>query len=440
MKMMDTSSHLILHWMEKEELEKGVTVIQKSEGVYVYDQDGKQYIDLVAGMTRPVHVGYGRKDIAQAVYDQICELPYFSPVLSNPPAMKLADVLVDITPEEINRFIFVCDGSEAVETAFKLARHHHDSRGDKKRYKIISRRGAYHGVTDGALRALGSYLPMRQIMEPLAPGTIFVESPYCYRCPLHLTYPECDVACARDIARVIEFEDPGQISAFIGEPIQQGFGALCPVKEYWKIIREICDAYGILLIVDEVICGFGRTGKWFGIQHFDIQPDIITMAKGISSGYVPLGGVGCSDEVMEPIRVFQHIHTYGNHPVGCAAALKNIEILKEEDLIENSRRMGSFFLEGLKSLEPHPIVGDVRGTGLWAGIDLTTDKKSRAGFPFDRLASLVSRAKGKGLIIKYVGAQALEFSPPLIIQKEQIEKAVEILDECLTEEEKDLGL
>ena len=316
----------------------------------------------------------------------------------------------------------------------------HYFRGDKRRHKVISRRGAYHGVTGSALSALGTVLPMRQIMEPLAPGTIFVESPYCYRCPLHLTYPECDVACARDIARVIEFEDPGQISAFIGEPIQQGFGALCPVKEYWKIIREICDAYGILLIVDEVICGFGRTGKWFGIQHFDIQPDIITMAKGISSGYVPLGGVGCSDEVMEPIRVFQHIHTYGNHPVGCAAALKNIEILKEDDLIENSRRMGSFFLEGLKSLEPHPIVGDVRGTGLWAGIDLTTDKKSRAAFPFDRLANLVSRAKGKGLIIKYVGAQALEFSPPLIIQKEQIEKAVEILDECLTEEEKDMGL
>ena len=437
---MDKRSHLILQRTSKKQWEEGVTVITRGQGVRVFDQEGKSYLDLVAGMTRPVHVGYGRKEIAQAVYDQICELPYFTPMqFANPPAIKLAETLTEITPQTINQFTFVSGGSEAVEAAIKFARHYHYGKGDKKRYKVISRRGAYHGVTVGALQALGVVLPMRQIMEPLAPGTIFIESPYCYRCPLHLTYPNCNLACARDMERMIQFEDPEQVSVFIGEPIQQGFGAYAPPQEYWKIIREICNTYGILLIIDEVICGFGRTGRWFGIDHFDIQPDILTMAKGISSGYVPLGAVGCTDEVMNPIEVFQHLHTYGNHPVSCAAALKNIEIIKREKLIENSHKMGIYFLERLKTLEPHPIVGEVRGTGLWAAIDLTTDKNKRLLFPGDRMNRIIDRAKEKGLLIKTMG-HALEFAPPLIIQKEEIDEAVKILDECLTEEEKETGL
>ncbi len=433
---LDNNSHLILQRTAKEQVGKGITVIGRGEGVWVYDQDGKRYLDLVAGVTRPVHVGYGRKEIAQAVYDQICELSYFTPMqFANAPAVRLAEVLAGIAPGKINRFSFFCDGSEAVEAAIKLAKHYHHFKGNQKRFKVISRRGAYHGVTAGALRALGTVLPMRQIMEPLMPGTIFVESPYCYRCPVHLTYPACDIACARDVEKVIEFEDPEQISTFIGEPIQQGFGAYAPPKEYWTIIREICSKYGIVLIIDEVICGFGRTGKWFGVEHFGIEPDIITMAKGISSGYVPLGAIGCTDRVWEPIEIFQHLHTYGNHPVACGAALKNIEILKEERLVENSRQMGSYFLERLKTLERHAIVGEVRGTGLWTAIDLTLDKKTRALFPAARMNRIIQLAKDKGLIIKTMG-HALEFAPPLIIQKEQIDQAVKILDECLTEEER----
>lgn len=437
---MNHQSHLILARTHRDQLREGITVITKGEGVWVFDQDGKGYIDLVAGVTRPVHIGYGRKEIAQVVYDQLCELSYFTPMqFANPPAIKLANLLSEIAPGRIDKFFFVCDGSEAVESAIKLARHYHYYRGEKKRYKIISRRGAYHGVTSGALNLLGTVLPMRQIMEPLAPGTIFVESPYCYRCPFHLSYPNCDLLCAKDIERVIQFEDPGQISAFIGEPIQQGFGAYAPPKEYWKIVREICNRYGILLIIDEVICGFGRTGKWFGIEHFDIRPDMITMAKGISSGYVPLGGVGCTDEVVEPIEIFQHLHTYANHPVSCAAALKNIEIIQKENLIENSHKMGIYFLEGLKSLEFHPTVGEARGTGLWTAIDFTMDKKNKAPFPLNRIINIIERAKRKGLIIKTMG-QALEFAPPLIIRKEEIDEAIKILDECMTEEEKEMGL
>jgi adenosylmethionine-8-amino-7-oxononanoate aminotransferase len=437
---MDYTSHLILQRTPRELVKEGITVMVKGEGVRVFDQNGKGYLDLVSGVTRPVHVGYGRKEMAQAVHDQICQLPYFTPMqFSNEPAMKLAEVLAELTPGEINKFTFVCDGSEAVESAIKLAKHYHHYREDKKRYKVISRRGAYHGVTGGALSVLGTVLPMRQIMDPVMPGTVFVESPYCYRCPLHLTYPDCDMACARDIERIIEFEDPEQISAFIGEPIQQAFGALAPPVEYWTLVREICDRHGILLIIDEVICGFGRTGKWFGVEYFDIEPDIITMAKGISSGYVPLGGIGCTDKVLEPIEIFLHIHTYGNHPVSCAAALKNIEIMQRENLIQNSYEMGIYFLDGLKTLESHPTVGEARGKGLWTALDMTTDKKTRAAFPVNRIISIINRAKEKGLIIKTMG-QALEFAPPLIIQGREIEEAVKILDECITEEESDMGL
>ena len=412
----------------------------KGSGVRVFDEQGKSYLDFVSGVTRPVHVGYGRKEIAQAVYDQILEIPYFSPMqFTNRPAVNLANALGEIAPGKIKKFFFVCDGSEAVESAFKFARHYHFFKGDKKRYKVISRRGAYHGVTGGALSVLGTVLPMRQIMEPMAPGTVFVESPYCYRCPVHLSYPGCDIACARDIERIIQFEDPTQISAFIGEPIQQGFGAYAPPKEYWKIVREICSRYGILLIIDEVICGFGRTGKWFGVQHFDIEPDLITMAKGISSGYVPLGGVGITNEAFEPIEILQHLHTYSNHPVSCAAGLKNIEIMHKEKLVENAAKMGKHLLEGLKSLESHPTVGEARGTGLWAAMDFTMDKKKRTPFAAERLSSIVNRAFSKGLVVKVMG-QALEFAPPLVIQKSDIDEGLKILDECITEEEKAMSL
>jgi adenosylmethionine-8-amino-7-oxononanoate aminotransferase len=195
----------------------------------------------------------------------------------------------------------------------------------------------------------------------------------------------------------------------------------------------------VLLIIDEVICGFGRTGTWFGIEHFAIEPDMITMAKGISSGYVPLGAVGCTDEVMDPIDIFQHLHTYANHPVSCAAGVKNIELLQKENLVQNAHDMGLYFLDCLKTLEFHPVVGEVRGKGLWTAIDFTTDKNTRAPFPLDRLSSLVSRAMAKGLVVKAM-AQALEFAPPLIIQKQEIDEGIQILDECISEEERDMGL
>jgi len=439
-KKLDSSSRLILHRTSKQDVRKGISVIVKGEGIRVFDQDGRAYIDLEAGGTRPVHVGYGRTELARAGYDQMCEMPYFTPMaFATVPAMQLAEKLAEITPTGIDRFIFECDGSEAVETSMKLAKHYHYYRGDQARYKIISRRGAYHGVNGIGVRALGIVMPMRQLMEPLAPGAAFIESPYCYRCPHNLDYPDCDMACARELSRIIEFEGPDQISMFIGEPIQQGFGAYRPPPEYWPLIREICDQYGILLVIDEVICGFGRTGKMFATDHFDVQPDMMTMAKGLTSGYVPLGAVGCSDKVIEKTELLNHLHTYGNHPVSCAVGLKNLELLENEKLVENSEKIGTYFLEGLQTLEHHPTVGEVRGTGLWLGMDFTVDKKTRAPYPIENMMSIISRAREKGVLIKTMG-MALEFAPPLIITKEEVDEVIPVLDECITEEEKVMGL
>ena len=439
---MDSTSHLILHHTPRTEIEKGITVISKGEGVYLYDSAGNKYIDLMSGITRPVHLGYGNKELAQAIYDQVVDLSYFTPMMfANEPAIKLAEILSEITPGSINQFIFECGGSEAVETSMKIAKHHHYFKGDKGRFKVISRKGAYHGVNGIGIRALGALTSARHMMEPLAPGKIFAESPYCYRCPYNCTYPECDIICATDIERIIDFEGPELISALIGETVQQGFGALSPPKEYWPIVREICDRYGILLIIDEVICGFGRTGKMFGIEHFDIQPDMITMAKGITSGYVPLGAVGCTDAVMEPIEILSHVHTYGNHPVCCAAGIKTIEITLREKLVEKSKTMGEYFLDGLRELESHPIVGDVRGIGLFTAIDFTIDKKTKAPLPLEHLVSMIERAKRKGLIIKLAPVRlALEFAPPLNVEKEIIDEALKILEEVIAEEEKELSL
>lgn len=438
--LMDDTSHLILHRTPRADVEKGITVMVKGEGCRVIDKEGKSYLDMEAGITRPVHIGYGRQEVARAAYDQMCRLHYFSPSgYANEPALELAELLSRITPGEINRFTFECSGSEAVESAMKLAKHYHYFKGNKAGFKVISRKGAYHGVNGYGVRALGTVMPMRQMMEPIAPGAVYVEPPYCYRCPYELAYPACDLKCARDIERTIEFENPELITAFIGEPIMQGFGAVSPPKEYWPMVRGICNKYDILLIIDEVICGFGRTGKMFGVEHFGIHPDMLTMAKGISSGYVPLAAVGCTDKVIEPIENFLHLHTYGNHPVACAAALKNIEILQTEKLIARSEEMGQYFLACLKDLEHHAIVGEARGRGLWLGLDFTADKKTRSLFPPNRIGNMIRRAKQLGVIIKTMGF-ALEFAPPLIVSKEEIDDAVKVIDQCITEEEKAMGL
>ncbi|MCZ7664956.1 MAG: aminotransferase class III-fold pyridoxal phosphate-dependent enzyme [Thermoleophilia bacterium] len=315
-------------------------------------------------------------------------------------------------PGDVGQVFFASSGSEAVESALKLARQYYHFKGEPRRFKFIARRGAYHGQTMGALSILGSAHPMRPVMEPGVPGAVFVDPPYCYRCPWNQSYPGCDLLCAETVKTVIEFEMPDLVAGVIGEPIMQGYGALSFPKEYWARVREICDQHGVLLIVDEVITGFGRTGSWFATEEIGVLPDIITMAKGITSGYMPLSAAACRPKVTECMPMFLHLHTWGSHPVACAAGLKNLEIIKREGLVARSREMGAYLLAGLKELERHPVVGEARGTGLWCALDLTADKASRAMFATEDspAPALVRRARDKGLIIKFMGP-ALEFAP-----------------------------
>jgi adenosylmethionine-8-amino-7-oxononanoate aminotransferase len=434
--------HLVSHRTTRAELEAGIPIIERGSGSTVWDVNGNEYLDLVAGVTRPVGVGYGRTEIAETMAAQAEKLCYFTPMqFSNPPAIELASKISSLLPGDLNEVFFASSGSEAVESALKLAKQHFYYKGEQKRYKIIARRGAYHGQTMGALSILGSVHPMRQVMEPAVPGAVFVDPPYCYRCPYGHEYPGCDIVCAQQVETTIQFEMPDMVAAVIGESIMQGYGALALPKEYWQRVREICDRYGVLLIVDEVITGFGRTGVMFASEELGVQPDILTMAKQITSGYVPLSAAACRPAVTEPMPVFLHLHTWGSHPVACAAGLKNIEIIERESLVQRAREMGAYFLEGLKELEKHPLVGEARGTGLWCALDLTADKKTRAAFSVaDHPGpSLVRRALQKGLVIKMMGP-ALEFAPPLIITKQELDFALRILDEVLSAEEKERGL
>jgi len=439
----DALNYLLLHNTFKKDIQEGnVPVIVRGQGNYVYDEEGNRYLDLMAGNTRPNAIGYGREEVAKAMYDQAKKMHYFTPAFFiTPPAVELAKKLASLLPGGLTTTCFVCDGSEAVESAFKIAKQYHYFANKQRRFKIISRQNAYHGMTMGALSALGFLNPMRNMMAPLVPGHAFVIPPYCYRCPLNLTYPSCDLACAQALDSLIQFEGPDLVAAFIAETVMQGLGALPPPEGYFDRIRQICDKYGVLLIIDEVIVGFGRTGKMFAAEHYNIRPDILTMAKQLTGGYAPLGAASTTRQIAEAIPTFLHLHTYGNHPVCCAAALANLEIIEKENLVANAAEMGEYFLEGLKQLTKHPIVGEARGLGLWCAIEIVQDKKSRAPFPAkDNITSQLALAgRDHGVIIRGMGGNALEFAPPLTITRKEVEEGLKGIDQAIDDVEKKLG-
>jgi len=282
---------------------------------------------------------------------------------------------------------------------------------------------------------------MRNIVAPLVPGHAFLIPPYCYRCPLNLTYPACDLACADALDSLIQFEGPDLVAAFIAETFMQGMGALPAPAGYFEKIRKICDRYGVLLIIDEVICGFGRTGKMFGIEHYQAKPDIMTMAKMLTGGYAPLGAAATTQKIAEPIPTFLHLHTYGNHPVCCAAALKNLEIIERENLVANAAEMGRHFLNGLKDIEKrHPIVGEARGVGLWLGLEIVQDKKKKAPFPAQEnvIGQLTMAGRKRGVIFRGIHP-FIEFAPPLTLSRSEVEEGLKGLDQALSEVEKKYG-
>jgi adenosylmethionine-8-amino-7-oxononanoate aminotransferase len=419
--------------------EEGPKILVEGNGIYVRDLEGRQFIDGLSGLWN-VNIGHGRADIGDAVREQIARLA-FAPSFfgfSNLPAIALARRLVDMTPPHLTRVFYTSGGSEANESAFKIVRYYFKLNGQPERVKIISRNMAYHGVSMGALSATGipSY---REMAEPLVPGFSFIPAPHCYRCELGLTYPACELACAKALEQRLLAEGPETVAAFIGEPIMGAGGAIVPPPEYWPTIQAICRKYGVLLILDEVITGFGRTGKRFALEHWDVTPDVLSLAKGISSGYVPLGATLITEEIYRdlvekapPGAPFPHGFTYNGHPVACVAALKNLDIMEDEGLVAQAAEVGAYFQDRLRAFQDHPLVGDIRGMGLIAGVELVRDKATREHFqPVGKAGALVTGvAYERGLICRAIG-DTVAFAPPLCIGRSQIDDMLAIFAAAL---------
>ena len=422
----------------------GALVIEKGEGLYLWDVEGNRYIDGLSGLW-VVAVGHGRSELGDVAKAQMTELAYANTFdYVTPPAVALAEKITSLAPGDLNRAYFVNSGSEAVEIAIKVAKQYHYNRGDKKRFKVISRIGSYHGQTAQALSVNASTYAVKAPFEPLIPGSTHIPGIYCYRCPYEKTYPECDTFCARTIEDRILFEKPETIACIIGEPISIANGNHVPQQEYWKTIREICDRHGILLIADEVINGFGRTGTWFAMEQFGVTPDLMTLAKGISSGYVPLGAVLARQHVADafvggPEEKFASGLTFGSHPVSTAVGLANVEIIERERLVENSAATGAYLADQLREVAAHhPIVAEVRGSGLLLAMEIVKNSETREPFaPEDNVGGrLTSAMRARGLLTR--AGNLLYLAPPLIINREEADEIVGIVDATLSDVEKQL--
>lgn len=425
--------------------ETTLAVFESAQGTTVVDAEGREYLDAYAALWN-VNVGYGRQAIADAVYEQIQKLPYYPHSQINVPATLLAEQLADCLPGDLNHVYFCNSGSEANETAIKIARQYgRQTYPGQNRYKIISRYRGYHGFTYGAMSATGQ-ARRRKAFEPLVPGFPHAHPPYCYRCPLGLEPSSCGIACADEIERIIQGEGPETVIAIIAEPIIGGGGVIDPPDEYLPKLRQICDDYGLLLILDEVITGFGRTGKMFACEHWDVQPDLITLAKGLTSGYLPLGACVASRQVFNTFlgdadenREFAQVCTYGGHPVACAAGLANLKILQEERLSENAEKVGTHLLSKLETLNTLPIVGDVRGKGLMLAVEFIEPDGTHLATAKTNL--IIAQLREKGIIVGKIGHAVEEpeniiyIAPPLILTEAEADRIFETLRQVLVEQE-----
>ncbi|MBO1514402.1 aspartate aminotransferase family protein [Metabacillus bambusae] len=418
-------------------------VVTKAEGPWVTDYDGKRYIDAMAGLWC-VNVGYGRKELADAAYEQLKEMAYFPLTQSHVKAIQLAEKLNEMLGEEYVIF-FSNSGSEANEAAFKIARQYHQQRGDHHRYKIVARYRGYHGSSMGALAATGQ-AERKYKYEPLSPGFLHVKPPDVYRDDdEHITNPQ-ELSSVKEVDRIMTWEQSETIAAMIMEPIITGGGILVPNDHYMKGVKNVCEKHGALLIVDEVICGFGRTGKPFGFMNYGVKPDIITMAKGLTSAYLPLSATAVRREIYEAFKgteqyeFFRHINTFGGNPAACALALKNIEIMEKENLFERSQKLGENLLTILKNrLKNHPYVGHIRGKGLLVGIELVSDKQTKAPLDVGKVNEVINSCKEKRVIIGKNGMtvagfnNVLTLSPPLTIEENDLNYVIETLIDSLNQ-------
>jgi adenosylmethionine-8-amino-7-oxononanoate aminotransferase len=438
--------HLWMHFTRLSTyLEAPVPVIVRGEGPYIYDTNGKRYLDGLAGLF-VVQAGHGRAELANAAAKQAAELAYF-PIWSyaHPTAIDLAQRLAGLAPGTLNRVFFTTGGSEAVESAWKLARAYFRRVGKPLKHKVISRSIAYHGTSMGALSITG-IPPLKQDFEPLIPSTFRVPNTNYYRAPAGAdASPEVFGRWAADrIAEAIEFEGPDTVAAVYLEPVQNAGGCLPPPPGYFQRVREICDRYDVLLVSDEVICAFGRLGEYFGATRYTYQPDIITCAKGLTSGYVPLGAMIASDELAEPFLKdkswFAHGVTFGGHPVGAAVALANLDIFEREDLNGHVRANSDLFRSYLERLYDLPIVGDVRGDGYFFGIELVKDKATKQSFTEEESERLLRGFLSKALFDAGLycraddrGDPVVQLAPPLICDESQFAEIERILRQVLGE-------
>ena len=440
--------HLWMHnrdWTQMAE-EGEPMIAVRGEGVRIEDSEGNSWIDVNGGYNS-VNVGYGRTEIADAAHAQMARLSYFPNGTTTEPTAALARKLAEITPGTLSRSFPVSGGSEANETALKIARAYHRRRGDSGRYKVISRIGSYHGTTAGVLWLGGTPQSQRADFEPSYPGMVYAPAPLPYRSPVEgETASECAVRCADAVERLIVSEGPDTVAAVIGEPVSVPLGAVVPADEYWPMMRDICDRYGVLLIADEVINGFGRTGRMFAVEHWDVVPDIMTVAKGIVSSYLPMAAAIATEEVAGAFAgendYLRHVLTASGHPVAAAASLRNIEIIESENLVENAAAAGAYFKQRLEEMAgDHPTIGDVRGVGLLVALELVRDRETKAPFaPEDRVAERLNESfREHGLILR-VNGPVVNMGPPLCITESEVDEIIHALDLSLWELEGELGI
>jgi adenosylmethionine-8-amino-7-oxononanoate aminotransferase len=423
-----------------------IPIIERGEGCYVWDVNGKKYLDGLSGLF-VVQAGHGRRELAQAAAAQAEQLAFF-PVWSyaHPQAIELASRLASLTPGDLNRVFFTTGGGEAVESAWKLARQYFRSIGQHGRYKVISRNIAYHGTPMGALSITG--IPaLKAAFEPLVPGAFHAANTDRYRCRFCALQPACTLDCAASIEDLIVAEGPESVAAVFLEPVQNAGGCFPPPAGYFQEVRRICDKYGVLLVSDEVICAFGRLGYMFGCERYGYVPDIITIAKGLTSGYSPIGAMIASDKLIEPFlegsTAFLHGFTFAGHPVSAAVAMANLDIFEREDLLGRVRAHEGEFRSTLESLSDLPIVGEVRGDGYFYGIELVKDRDTRETFSDEESEELLrgflsGRLFEAGLVCRADdrGDPVIQLSPPLIAGPEQFAEIEQILRMVLTEASK----
>jgi putrescine aminotransferase len=418
---------------------KGARIITRADNIYLWDSEGQKILDAMSGLWC-VNVGYGQQALVDAATRQLKELPFYNAFFqtATPPAIELAELLSQVTPPQFKHVFFSGSGSEGNDTVVRMVRRYWDVLGQPERQVIISRKNAYHGSTMAGA-SLGGMSGMHAQGGLPIPGIVHIEQPHWYEHgrPQGLSREEFGRVAAGWLEQKILEVGPQRVAAFIGEPVQGAGGVIVPPDTYWPEIQRICDRYGVLLVSDEVICGFGRTGHWFGCERFGTRPDLMTFAKGVTSGYVPLGGVMVGDRVADVLirqgGEFAHGYTYSGHPVACAVAIANIRLIRELGLVEHVHDdVGPYLAKAFETLAGHPLVGETQTCGLMGAVQLVRDKATGTPFPAELEVGMVCRGHcfGNGLVMRAVGDRMI-IAPPLVITRAQIDEMMALIRRCL---------